>query len=156
MLLCLNIQGKVNGVCNACCIVRCGENTENEFGIPVFVGKPVYIYTKTSPFIEIWKKIFLPMRKWLQKICRPPLRGWNSKFSQLYVVGTLNLCLETPGTMQKVNPITLLRENIQNIQNFGDILKQQNRTTFWKFSPGMVIRLSWFLLHCARRPNTQV
>jgi hypothetical protein len=63
------------------CILRCGEKTENEFGLPVFVGKPVCIYTKTSPFIEIWEK--------------------NSKFSQLYVVGTLNLCLETPGTMQK-------------------------------------------------------
>ena len=53
------------------CIVRCGENTENEFGIPVFVGKTVYIYTKTSPFVEIWKQILLPMRKWLQKFCRP-------------------------------------------------------------------------------------
>jgi hypothetical protein len=44
-------------------VLRCGENTENEFGIPVFVGKSVYIYTKTSPFIEIWETIFLPMRK---------------------------------------------------------------------------------------------
>ena len=46
--------------------IRCGENTENEFGIPVFVGKTVYIYTKTSPFVEIWKQIFLPMRKWVE------------------------------------------------------------------------------------------
>ena len=30
----------------------------------------------------------------------PPKSG-NSKFSELYVVGTLNLCLKTPGTMQK-------------------------------------------------------
>ena len=35
------------------------------------------------------------------KILSAHLRGRNSKFSQLYVVGTLNLCLETPGTMQK-------------------------------------------------------
>ena len=34
------------------------------------------------------------------KILSAHLRGRNSKFSQLYVVGTLNLCLETPGTMQ--------------------------------------------------------
>jgi hypothetical protein len=45
------------------CNLRCVENIENEFGILVFVGKPVYIYSKTSPFIEIWKQIFLPMRK---------------------------------------------------------------------------------------------
>ena len=30
-----------------------------------------------------------------------PLRVQISKFSELYDVGTLNLCLETPGTMQK-------------------------------------------------------
>ena len=35
------------------------------------------------------------------KIVSAPLMGQNSKFSQLYVVGTLNLCLGTPGTMQK-------------------------------------------------------
>jgi hypothetical protein len=38
---------------------------------------------------------------------QPPLRevsppkSENSKFSELYVVGTLNLCPETPGTMEK-------------------------------------------------------
>ena len=30
-----------------------------------------------------------------------PLEGQNSKFSQIYVVGTLNLCLVMPDTMQK-------------------------------------------------------
>jgi hypothetical protein len=45
------------------CALRCGENNENEFDISVFVGKPVNIYTKTSPLIKIRKKIFLPMRK---------------------------------------------------------------------------------------------
>ena len=29
------------------------------------------------------------------------LKSGNSKFSELYVVGTLNLCPETPGAMQK-------------------------------------------------------
>jgi hypothetical protein len=35
------------------------------------------------------------------KILLAPLRGRNSKFSKLYVVGILNFCLEMPGTMQK-------------------------------------------------------
>jgi hypothetical protein len=30
-----------------------------------------------------------------------PLKGGNSKFSDYYVVGSLNFCPETPGTMQK-------------------------------------------------------
>ena len=35
------------------------------------------------------------------KILLAPLRVQISKLSELYDVGTLNLCLETPGTMQK-------------------------------------------------------
>ena len=70
------------------CALRCGENTENEFGIPVFVGKTVYIYTKTSPFIEIWKKIFLPMRKWLRKFCQPSL-GAKIQSSRNYMLCVL-------------------------------------------------------------------
>jgi hypothetical protein len=35
------------------------------------------------------------------KILSAPLKVQNSKFSELYDVGTLNLYLETPGTMQK-------------------------------------------------------
>ena len=35
------------------------------------------------------------------KILTAPLRVQISKFSELYDVGTLNLCLETPGKMQK-------------------------------------------------------
>ena len=70
------------------CSVRCGENTENEFGIPVFVGKPVYIYTKTSPFIEILKKIFLPMRKWVHKFSQPPL-GAEIQSSRNYMLWVL-------------------------------------------------------------------
>ena len=35
------------------------------------------------------------------KIWSAPLRVQISKFSELYDVGTLNLCLKTPGTMQK-------------------------------------------------------
>ena len=56
------------------CALRCGEITENEFDSSSFVGKSVYIYTKVSPFIKNWKQIFLPMRKWLGKFCRPPFR----------------------------------------------------------------------------------
>ena len=55
------------------CALRCGEITKNEFESPIFVGKPVYIYTKISPFIKNWKQILLPMRKWHGKFCRPPL-----------------------------------------------------------------------------------
>jgi hypothetical protein len=69
-------------------LIRCGENIENEFDIPVFVEKPVYIYTKTSPFIEIWKKILLPMRKWLQKCCRPTL-GAEIQSSRNYMLWVL-------------------------------------------------------------------
>ena len=44
---------------------------------------------------------------WSKNICWPPSRGVStpksgiSKFSELYVVGTLHFCLQTPGTMQK-------------------------------------------------------
>ena len=33
-------------------IVRCGEITKNDFESSIFDGKPVYIYTKVSPFID--------------------------------------------------------------------------------------------------------
>ena len=40
------------------CALRCGEITENEFDSSIFVGKPVYIYIKVSPFIFIGNKYF--------------------------------------------------------------------------------------------------
>ena len=43
--------------------------TKNKFDSSIFVGKPVYIDTKVSPFIKNLKKIFLPMRKWRMKFC---------------------------------------------------------------------------------------
>ena len=91
----------------------------------------------------------------------PPKSG-NSKFSQLYVVGTLNLYLKTPGTMQKESdqsdhPVMRKRPKCAVLLEYFDVgLKEQNRTTFWTFSLGRVIGLSWFLLHCARRLGTQV
>ena len=38
--------------------LRCGEITKNEFDSSIFVGKPVYIYIKVSPFIFIGNKYF--------------------------------------------------------------------------------------------------
>jgi hypothetical protein len=63
-------------------ILRCGEITKNEFDSSIFVRKPVYIciYTKVSPFIKNSKNIYLPMRKWLGKCCRPPFRPKNKYF----------------------------------------------------------------------------
>jgi hypothetical protein len=75
----------------------------------------------------------------------PPFKkSGNSKFSKLYVGGTLNLCLETPGTMQKESAQFdhTAQKNVQNVHKCWDILKQQNRTTFWTFSPGRMIGLS--------------
>ena len=51
-----------------------------KFDSSILVGNPVYIYTKVSPFIKNWKQIFLLMRKWLRKFCRPPL-GQKKIFS---------------------------------------------------------------------------
>ena len=48
---------------------------------------------------NLGNNIFTP-EEMATQILSAPHRGRNSKFSQLYVVGTLNLCLETPGTMQ--------------------------------------------------------
>ena len=39
-------------------------------------------------------------------------------FSEYYVVGSLNLCLKMPDSLQKVNLTLLLRENIQNMIQF--------------------------------------
>ena len=49
--------------------------TKNEFDSSIFVGKPVYKYTKVSPFIKILKQIFLPVKKWRGKFYRPALEG---------------------------------------------------------------------------------
>ena len=47
-----------------CCVLpytlRGSKMTKNDFDSSVFVGKPIYIYTKASPFIENWKQIFFP------------------------------------------------------------------------------------------------
>ena len=75
----------------------------------------------------------------------PPKSG---KLSEMYVVGTLNLCPETPGTVQKGsdqfdNPVQRKRPKHAELLGYFDIgLKQLNRTTFWTFSPGRVIVLS--------------
>jgi hypothetical protein len=73
------------------------------------------------------------------KILSALLRGQNSKFSQVYVVGTLNLCIGTPGSIQKEStqsdyharkklpksgPI-LLFQNIPKMLNVLDIFSQQ-------------------------------
>ena len=73
------------------------------------------------------------------KILLAPLRVQISKFSELYDVGTLNLCLRMPGTMQKESaqsdhparrkrpkcgPI-LLFQNIQIFMNVLDVFSGQ-------------------------------
>ena len=48
------------------------EITKNDFGSSIFVGKPVYIYTKVIPFIKNWKKIFTH-EEMAQEILSAPL-----------------------------------------------------------------------------------
>jgi hypothetical protein len=81
---------------------------------------------------------------------RPPKSG-NSKLSKQYVVGTLNLYLKTPCTMQKEtdqsdHPVLRKRSKHADLLQYFDVsLKQQNRTTFWTFSLDRVIGLNQFL-----------
>jgi hypothetical protein len=85
-----------------------------------------------------------------------------SKFSEIFVVGTLHFYLKTPGTMQKKwgqsdHPVR--RKGIKRakiLAYFVIDLKRQNLTTIWTFSQGWVIGLSSLLLHCANCLYTQV
>ena len=116
------------------------------------------IYNRISGNISFHRK----------NIFRGPTRGVKSKksgiskLSEYYVVGTLNLCQETPDPMQKESaqsdqPAGRKRPKRAKILGyFGVCPNQQNWTTFWTFSPGRVIGLSWFLLHCFRHLQTQV
>jgi hypothetical protein len=67
-------------------------------------------------------------------------KSGNSKFSQLYVVGTLNLYLKTPGTKRKESDQSdhhVLRKHPKRavlLEYFDVRQKQQNWTTFWPFS----------------------
>ena len=64
----------------------------------------------------------------------PPKSG-ISKFSEIDVVGTLNLCLKTLSTMP--------RENAPNVVRFGRFRSMSKYIcTFWKFSLNRVIGLS--------------
>ena len=91
-----------------------------------------------------------------------PSKSGISKFLELYVVGTLHFCLETPGTMQKESAKSdhpVRRKNLKRAKILGYFVidpKWQNLTTFWTFSLGWVIGLSSFLLHWAKCPETQV
>jgi hypothetical protein len=62
--------------------------------------------------------------------CQPPKSG-NSKFLEIYVDGTLNLCPDTPGTIQKEsdqsdNPVLRKRSKHAEVLKYFDFsLKQQ-------------------------------
>ena len=63
-------------------------------------------------------------------------------------MGTLNLYLEMPSTMQKESdqsdhPVPRKRPKRVDLLEYLDVsLKQQNRTTFWTFSLSRVIGLN--------------
>ena len=94
---------------------------------------------------------------------------WNLMFlpaqiiwRQCQHVGSLNLCLKKPDSLQKESaqsdhPAKRKRSKCAEILGyFAGGPKLQNSTTFWTFSQGRVIGLSWFLLHWVRRLETQV
>jgi hypothetical protein len=66
-----------------------------------FLLESLFIYILKQVNLSKFRKKYFTHEEIATKILSAPLRGRNSKFLQLYVVGTLNLCLGTPGTMQK-------------------------------------------------------
>ena len=55
---------------------------KNEFDSSIFVGKPVYIYTKVSPVIKNWITNIFTHEEIAWEILQPPL---GSTFFCLYV-----------------------------------------------------------------------
>ena len=74
------------------------------------------------------------------EILSAPLKVQISKFSELYVVGTLNLCLGMPGTMQKESaqsdqPARRKRPKCDQILPFRvNVKMSQYICKLWKFS----------------------
>ena len=66
------------------------------------------------------QKICFGYEHFHQKIVSIPFIGQNSKFSRTYVVGTLNLCLETPDTMEKESTRSkhYTQKKVQNVVGF--------------------------------------
>jgi hypothetical protein len=123
-----------------------------------------YIRVDHSPLfvIYLFRIVFIGWSQVQRTFVDSPQKSGNSKFSELYYVCALNLCLKTPGIMQKESvqsdhPALRKRSKHAVLLEFFEVgLKQPNLTTFWTFSLGRVIGLSWFLLHCARCLRTQV
>ena len=86
-----------------------------------------------------------------------PPKGVNLKKS----VGSLNLCLKKPDSLQK-EPVQSEHPALRKCPKCAKILgyfvvgpKHQNWTIFWMFSWSKVIGLSWFLLQWVRLLETQ-
>jgi hypothetical protein len=109
------------------CMLRCGEITRNEFGSSIFVGKPVYIYTKVIPFIKNWReKIFSTTRTWLGKFCRPPFRpNKNILKCRLHCIQNNRLCNTVP-TKQSVNKPEYVRSRYP-LRRVSNSLAKPNR-----------------------------